>query len=157
MISLWVVRCIIWLAIRKYYFPEHVLGKSNQSRIKLRKFFLSLKRSFIKAIEKFFTFSSWHLGGWENLRCSVIIFLPPPPPTSFFCVKMRVCKQRNICNLLICWILKWSFVYYLIPNIFFVSDSRWKQWWWGTGHPNILVYLSGNDSCLLRNLIEAIR
>ena len=83
---------------------------------------------------------------------------PPPSPTSFFlCVKVRVCKQRNICNLLICWILKWSFAYYLIPNIFFVSDSRWKQWWWGTGHPNIMVYLSGIDSCLLRNLIEAIR
>ena len=44
---------------------------------------------------------------------------PPPSPTSFFlCVKVRVCKQRNICNLLICWILKWSFAYYLIPNIF---------------------------------------
>ena len=43
---------------------------------------------------------------------------PPPPPLFFFCVKMRVCKQRNICNLLICWILKCSFAYYLIPNIF---------------------------------------
>ena len=32
---------------------------------------------------------------------------------------MRVCKQGNVCKLLISWILKYSFAYYLIQNIFF--------------------------------------
>ena len=98
-------------------YQEVLLSRACIEKIKsiknqLTTFFFNLKRNVYKSNRKIFhiiILTPRRLGEFE-MQC----YNPPP----LFCVQMRVCKQGNVCKLLISWILKYSFTCYLIQNIF---------------------------------------